>query len=157
MLGGHGLEVTAVDPATRRIKVAGTLADLSGTFGTTLRQLSARTSTVGRVTHRYREGPLFVPAELDGMVAAILGLDTGPQARPHFRTRGDAAAAQGISYMPVQVAEVYSVPARHRPGLGNDRGHRAGWRIHHQPPGCLLRELRHRRAVDHRGRRGWSL
>jgi kumamolisin len=109
-LSSRGLEVTDVQPATRRIKVAGTLANLASAFGTTLRQVSSPDPAgSGRVTHRYREGALYVPAALAGVVTAVLGLDTRPQARPHFRSR--AAAAQGTSYTPPQVAEIYQFPA----------------------------------------------
>ncbi len=112
VLADYGLEVTAVHPATRRIKVAGTLADLASTFGTTLRQVSSPDPNGrGMVTHRYREGALSVPAALDGVVVGVLGLDTRPQARAHFRTRGAAAAAAGTSYPPNQVAELYQFPA----------------------------------------------
>ena len=95
--------------ATRRIKVAGTLGELSRAFGVTL-QLVSSTSPGGHVvTHRYREGPVYVPAALDGIVLAVLGLDTRPQFRAHFRPR--AAAAQGTSYPPNQVADIYQFPA----------------------------------------------
>src|SRR6185437_11008822 len=58
-----------------------------------------------------------VPAALDGVVLAVLALDTRPQARPHFRTLGGrgvaphAAAAQGNTYPPNQVADIYKFPA----------------------------------------------
>jgi kumamolisin len=111
-LGVHGLEVTAVEAVTRRLKVAGSLGDLSRTFGTTLREVSSpNVGGHGRVTHRYREGPLYVPAPLDGVVTAVLGLDTRPQAQPRFRVAPDAAAAQGTSYYPNQVADIYDFPA----------------------------------------------
>ena len=110
-LTGLGLEITAVHPASRRIKVAGTLGQLSSVFGAELRQVSSPAPKGhGTVTHRYREGPLFVPAPLDGVVLAVLGLDNRPQARPHFRAR-DAAAAQGHTYPPNQVADIYQFPA----------------------------------------------
>jgi kumamolisin len=102
------LQVTAVHPATRRIKVAGTLADLANAFGTTLTQVSSPDHQGRPVTHRYREGPLYVPAALDGVVLAVLGLDTRPQARPHSQPQ--AAAARGTSYMPNQVADIYNFP-----------------------------------------------
>jgi kumamolisin len=109
-LTSRGLEVTAVYAVTRRVKVAGTLGDLSSVFGTTLRQVTSPEPKAGRpVTHRYREGPLFLPAALDGVVTAVLGLDTRPQAQPHFRPQ--AAAAQGTSYTPNQVADIYNFPA----------------------------------------------
>src|SRR6266700_6681547 len=84
-LTGLGLEVTAVHPATRRIKVTGTLGQLSSAFGADLQQVSSTGPGGQAVTHRYREGPLYVPAALDGIVLAVLGLDTRPQARAHFR------------------------------------------------------------------------
>src|SRR5580658_803874 len=111
-LGVRGLDVTAAWAVTRRLKVAGSLGDLSRTFGTTLREVSTpNPGGHGRITHRYREGPLYVPAPLDGVVTAVLGLDTRPQAQPHFRTPRDAAAAQGTSYYPNQVAQIYDFPA----------------------------------------------
>ena len=110
-LTGLGLEITAVHSASRRIKVAGTLGQLSSVFGAELRQVSSPAPKGhGTVTHRYREGPLFVPAPLDGVVLAVLGLDDRPQARPHFRAR-DAAAAHGHTYPPNQVADIYQFPA----------------------------------------------
>ncbi len=113
-LTSRGLEITAVHPGSRRVKVAGTLGDLSSAFGTTLRQVSSPDPRGwGRVTHRYREGPLYIPAALDGAVVAVLGLDTRPQAKPHFRARGSAAgaaAAAGTWYLPNQVAEIYNFP-----------------------------------------------
>jgi kumamolisin len=109
-LTSHGLEVTAVHSGSRRVKVAGTLADLSSGFGATLRQVSSPDPRGWRrVTHRYREGPLFLPAALDGIVTAVLGLDTRPQARPQVRTRS-GSAAQGQSYLPNQVADIYNFP-----------------------------------------------
>src|SRR6266700_6617030 len=109
-LTGLGLEITEVHPATRRVKVAGTIGALSSAFGVTLQQVSSPDPKTGEdVTHRYREGPLFVPAPLDGVVLAVLGLDTRPQARAHFRPR--AAAAQGHTYPPNQVADLYQFPA----------------------------------------------
>jgi kumamolisin len=110
-LTGLGLEVTAVHPASRRIKVAGTLGELSRAFGVTL-QLVTSTGPGGQVvTHRYREGPVYVPAALAGIVLAVLGLDTRPQFRAHFRTADAAAAAQGTTYPPNQVADIYQFPA----------------------------------------------
>ncbi len=108
-LTARGLEITEVHPGSRRVKAAGTLGELSRAFGVTLRQVASPEPKSGRmVTHRYREGALSVPAALDGVVHAVLGLDTRPQARPHFRPR--AAAAQGHTYPPNQVAGFYRFP-----------------------------------------------
>jgi kumamolisin len=107
-LTSRGLEITAVHPATRRVMVAGTIGELAQAFGTTLRQVSSPDPAGdGQVTHRYREGPLYVPAELADVVTAVLGLDTRPQVKPHFRA---AAAARGTSYTPAEVADIYDFP-----------------------------------------------
>ena len=109
-LASRGLEITAVHAGSRRVKVAGTLGDLASTFGTRLEQVTSLNLGGRMVTHRYREGPLYVPAALAGIVLAVLGLDTRPQARAHFRPRA-AAAAQGTTYPPNQVADIYQFPA----------------------------------------------
>jgi kumamolisin len=114
-LTGLGLEITEVHASTRRVKITGTIGALSSAFGVTLQQVSSPDPKTGDpVTHRYREGPLFIPAALNGVVLAVLGLDTRPQARPHFRPQGDgapAAAAAGTTYPPNQVADIYKFPA----------------------------------------------
>jgi kumamolisin len=110
VLGRFGLVVTSADPASRRVKVAGTAAALSRAFGTSLRRVSSPNPTgAGRVEHRYREGGLSLPAELGGVVLAVLGLENPPQARPHLRVATPAAAVTGFT--PPQVASVYRFPA----------------------------------------------
>jgi kumamolisin len=109
-LTGRGLEITEVHQGSRRVKVAGTLGDLSSAFGVTLQLVRSPDPKSGQVvTHRYREGALSVPAALGGVVEAVLGFDTRPQARPHFRPY--AAAAQGQTYPPNKVADIYKFPA----------------------------------------------
>ena len=116
-LGGRGLTVTAVYPATRRVKVAGSLGDLSSAFGTTLRQVTSPALVgQGQVAHRYREGPLYVPATLDGVVTAVLGLDTRPQARPHFRIGAPRPRRAPPTPRPRWPTSMSSRPARPEPG-----------------------------------------
>jgi kumamolisin len=133
VLAGHGLRVTSADAGARRVMVTGTIAALSATFGATLRLARTPDPVTGQdmVEHRYREGELRIPAELNGIVLAVLGLDNRPQARAQFRrapaagartgTPGPAApggpppaaapAAAPTSYTPPQVAELYQFPA----------------------------------------------
>jgi kumamolisin len=86
VLGRYGLTVTESHTASRRLKVTGTIAELSAAFGTTLTLVtSPHPDGTGPVTHRYRSGGLAVPAELSGIITAVLGLDDRPQARPQFR------------------------------------------------------------------------
>jgi kumamolisin len=96
-----GVSVTSVHAPSRRVKVAGTLGDLSAAFGTSVR--------MARAGHRYRTGSLYLPAALAGVVTAVLGLDNRPTARAHFRPA--AAAGAGTSYTPNQVASIYGFPA----------------------------------------------
>src|SRR5262249_2289050 len=85
VLGRYGLTATAAHPQSRRLKVRGTIDALSTAFGTTLTLVSSPGPGGGTVTHRYRSGGLSVPAELSGIVTAVLGLDDRPQAPPHSR------------------------------------------------------------------------
>jgi len=81
-----GLTVTDTHQGSRRMMVSGTVGALSAAFGTTLTLVtSPHLDGSGEVTHRYRSGDLSVPAELAGIVTAVLGLDDRPVARPQFR------------------------------------------------------------------------
>ena len=111
VLAAHGIEVTEADAGARRAKAAGTIAALSQVFGAQLRRVRSPHPAGGTAEHRYREGGLRIPAELAGIVLAVLGLDDRPQARPHYRRAAAAAAAAATSYTPVQVAGMYQFPA----------------------------------------------
>jgi kumamolisin len=109
VLTGLGLTVTSAHPRSRRVKVAGTVGALSEAFGTSVRMVRS-----GGVTHRYREGALYLPRSLDGVVEAVLGLDDRPQAKAHFRPADADPASKARSFTPAQVADLYGFPA------GND-------------------------------------
>jgi len=86
VLGRFGLTVAEAHHGSRRLKVTGTVGQLSEAFGTTLSLVTSPSPDgSGTVTHRYRSGSLAVPAELSGIVTTVLGLDDRPVARPHFR------------------------------------------------------------------------
>jgi kumamolisin len=98
VLGEYGLTVTEQQLASRRLKVAGSIADLSRAFGTELHAVSSpHPDGTGHVRHRYRTGGLSVPAPLAGIITAVLGLDDRPQARPQFRYGHAGAAAPRVS------------------------------------------------------------
>jgi kumamolisin len=118
-----GLKVEARTPAPgrRTIKLTGTVASMQRAFGV---QLSH--ATIEGETYRVRDGDILLPAELQGYVVGVLGLDNRPQARPHFRVLGEqgaaateAAQAGGFarphaaassSFTPVQVGQLYQFP-----------------------------------------------
>jgi kumamolisin len=103
---------------------------MQAAFGTTLSAVtSPHPDGSGDVQHRYRTGSLSVPAQLSGIITAVLGLDDRPQAHPQFR-RGPsfgsratqdqedgqraapaAPAASGVPLTAPQVASFYQFPA----------------------------------------------
>ncbi len=123
VLGRYGLEVTEADAGARRVKVAGPVSAMTEAFGAELSMARSPHPVPGAppAEHRYRRGSLHLPAELDGVVLAVLGLDNRPQARPHFRHApsvtaeaagtGAAPAPAPTSYTPPQVAAAYQFPA----------------------------------------------
>jgi kumamolisin len=103
------IQATGQDPGGRRMTVAGPVGALASAFGAELSLVTSAGPAGSRVTHRYRTGGLQIPAELDGIIIAVLGFDNRPQAAPHFRF-AEPAAAQ-VSYTPPQVAQLYQFPA----------------------------------------------
>jgi kumamolisin len=72
----EGLTLVESDLARRSIRVAGTAAQMEAAFGTRLRSCEI----AGREYICY-EGALSIPAELEGVIVAVLGLDQRPVAR----------------------------------------------------------------------------
>jgi len=103
------IQVTAHDPATRRMTVAGPAGALARAFGTELSLVTSTGPAGEPVTHRQRRGSLHIPAELGGVIEAVLGLDSRPQARAQLRHADPAAIA--TTYTPAQVASIYQFPA----------------------------------------------
>ena len=103
------IQVTGRDPASRRLMIAGPARRVGRVFGAELTLVSSAGPDGEPVSHRYRTGGLQIPAELDGVIVAVLGLDNRPQARPQFRFAVPAAVQ--VTYTPPQVASVYQYPA----------------------------------------------
>lgn len=116
-----GLKIKAGTPAPgrRAIKLTGTVAQMQRAFGVSLSH-----RTIDSHVYRVRDGSIYVPAELQGYVIAVLGLDNRPQATPHFRILGqeDSTAPQAMqpgfarphatstSFTPIQVGQLYQFP-----------------------------------------------
>jgi kumamolisin len=106
-LEGAGVEVTAVDPASRRVQARGDVATLERVFGTSLQQVESPDPLLGRpVAHRQRTGEVTLPADLADVVVAVLGLDDRPQARARFRP----ARAVQTAFTPLELGRVYRFP-----------------------------------------------
>jgi kumamolisin len=107
-LAEAGVEVTAVDAASRRVQARGDVAGLERLFGTSLELVeSPAPAGTGTVTHRQRTGDLSLPGPLAGVVVAVLGLDDRPQGRARFRP----AVAPDSSFTPLELGAVYRFPS----------------------------------------------
>jgi kumamolisin len=103
-----GLEVGAVDPASRRIVVRGEAVQLGRAFGVALERFSGPDPDGHLVEYRGYAGSLRLPADLDGVVHGVFGLDNRPLARSHLRHAEGRATL--VSYDPNELAEVYAFP-----------------------------------------------
>ena len=106
----YGLEVVSERADRRSVFLAGTAQALSKAFGVQLNRYQSP-----KVTYRGRTGTIQIPAELDGIIEGVFGLDNRPQAQPHFRRRKDATGgvkphAVGASYSALEVAQAYNFP-----------------------------------------------
>jgi kumamolisin len=107
----QGLSVVQEHAARRTVILSGTVAQVTAAFGIQLHHMSHAGGT-----YRGRSGGIYVPAEWDGVVEAVLGLDNRPQARPHFRVRRPLGnvirrASSPVSFTPPQVAALYGYPS----------------------------------------------
>lgn len=107
----HGIAVVQEHAGRHAMVLSGTVAQFNDAFGIELQHYSHPGGT-----YRGRSGPLQIPAELDGVIEAVLGLDNRPQAKPHFRMKGSGdggsppAQAAAASFTPVQLAALYDFP-----------------------------------------------
>jgi kumamolisin len=110
-LTAAGLNVVSVMGERRSAVVRGSLQQLEQVFGVTLHRAEA-----GQGEYRIALGPVVIPQELASIVVAVLGLETAPLARPHFRPLplpypvDSLDEAAPLSYLPTQVAELYGFP-----------------------------------------------
>jgi|HubBroStandDraft_1064217.scaffolds.fasta_scaffold01307_6 kumamolisin len=103
----YGLQVVNEDSAARTVKLAGTVKALNDAFGANLRRYEHPSGT-----YRCRTGSLTIPADLDGVVQGVFGLDNRPQTKTHFRLRKKKhKKVADPSYSPLQVAKAYSFPS----------------------------------------------
>ena len=113
----HGLQVVEVNVAAATVTLEGSVEQFCRAFDTHLHRVAH-----GDCEYRGRSGPLRLPDALQDVVVAVLGLDSRPQAAPHFRfvplPTGPvepggirpARAAPTASYTPVQLAQLYGFP-----------------------------------------------
>jgi kumamolisin len=118
-------------------KSAATSRNMERAFGVKLFEAQTGTERFrSRVPPGTAPAAISIPRELEELVIAVLGLDTRPQAKPHFRvlptesTGGGQLRAREIAprYTAGQVAQLYDFPDGDGEGRSS-RNHRAGRRL----------------------------
>lgn len=107
----HQLTVDRVDPVESVVVLSGTIQQFEAAFSVKLERFEHK--SIGQ--YRGRSGPIALPDDLGDAVTAVLGLDSRPQARPHFRLRPPfkpaRGGAAGVTFTPIQLASLYGFPA----------------------------------------------
>lgn len=103
----NDLTVMQIDLARRSIVLVGTVANMGEAFATDLLLFQGPEGMF-----RGRVGELYVPANLDGIIEGVFGLDERPQARTRFRRHVEVGpkAAGDTSYTPLAVSKLYGYP-----------------------------------------------
>ncbi|OXC73402.1 Kumamolysin [Caballeronia sordidicola] len=106
----NSLSVVKVSQGTRTIRLSGTVGQFANAFDTTIVNLDEQ----GAVS-RALSGPIFIPEALNGVVVAVLGLDTRRVARSHVQL----VQSQNVlsSFYATQIRDLYHFP----PDLRGDR------------------------------------
>lgn len=105
----HHLSVTEVNPASRKVVLAGTISHMSAAFATELHRYEHNGQQF-----RGRSGYLHVPGEVEQIIDGVFGLDDRPQAQPHLRLArpvSGAPQARPNGYTPPQLAQLYDFPS----------------------------------------------
>lgn len=109
----HEYNLTIVEKslAKRSVVLTGTVANFSKAFQVELQQYEG-----SGLSFRGRSGAVKIPAELNDVVKAVMGLDNRPQAQPHLRRRPIPDATHSRTgqepgtFTPPQVAQIYGFP-----------------------------------------------
>lgn len=83
----------------RVVVVRGTAQAISAAFGTQIQRYAYK-----GISFRGRSGPLYVPLELDGVIAGVFGIDDRPQMHP------SALRSTDTSHTVTQIASLYEFP-----------------------------------------------
>ena len=122
VLTGLGLTILSEDPDRCSVKAGGVVSVMEQVFGVKLFHYTHESETF-----RGRRGVLQLPAELDGIVTGVFGLDTRRLVRKRGRSNrklhlgaAKAAAASRPWFFPAELATIYAFPA------GNGEGQTVG-------------------------------
>jgi hypothetical protein len=133
-LKGRGLRIVEQHAGRRRIMAEGTAEQMNSAFGVTLNRYRAPERKVpaqpphkeaegrpfgdhmpvGTPEYHGYEGPIHLPANLSGLVEAVIGLDNRKLGRPAGTGTGDPPGAAYLT--PLQIARDYNFPTNSAAG-----------------------------------------
>ncbi len=104
----HQAQLTVAEASVekRRVVLKGTAANMANVFDVKWQMYKDADGN----TFRARTGVISVPADIQGAVVAVLGLDERPQAKPHFRRKKKKPKAPTTTFTAPQVATLYNFP-----------------------------------------------
>jgi kumamolisin len=102
-----GLRVVSADAASRRVVVEGSLATVAGVVNVQVTHFEAHDAFSGSQVRYRGHGELHLPAELDGLVVSVFGLDNQPRVIPMFRV---IEGRPHIVYTPPDLGKLYAFP-----------------------------------------------
>jgi kumamolisin len=115
---GAGLQIGAVHAATRRVELTAPLGALARAFAVDLELRHTTDWRTGEpVLYRDHRDELRLPARLDGVVTAVLGLSDRPLSRPHLVGLARDTPAT-VAYTPEMLAGIYNFPILESGGEG---------------------------------------
>ena len=126
VLGKFGLTLVHSNPAARSIRFSGTVAQMENAFQVKLFNYAHESGN-----YRGRVGDVHVPAELNGIVVGVFGLDNRRVARRRRQPVRDTIRARSAGsipaswYTPAKLATHYNFPAA-QPIQNNGQGQTVG-------------------------------
>ena len=107
----HHLSIIESSTSRRSVIVKGRIEDLEKAFQVHLTDYK----DAGGTTFRGRFGSIHIPAELEGIVEGVFGLDDSQKATPKFQVANDehgaiVAHATSSSFYPNEIATLYGFP-----------------------------------------------
>ena len=101
----NNLTVVRADAARRSVILSGVVPDFNKAFSQNLETYAYESGT-----YRGRTGEIKVPAELDGVVEGVFGLDNRPVARRRVVARKKSTSGKPRAFSPPELAKLYNFP-----------------------------------------------
>jgi kumamolisin len=105
-LARFGLKVEGVSLLTRSMRVSGTAAQIEAAFQPKM----AMYRIPGQIDRRLREGGLMIPADLEGLVTGVFGIDERRMAKPKLSASEKAKADAAMALSPQDLEKLYNFP-----------------------------------------------